>query len=265
MILCPRFLLLFASLALLGIGARGEEGSEAETTPSESRNIRQQTTEQLEEVLTDADSIVPLEVYDELALRYRNRMTAEDNQRLLDLMTRLEKEYPGDFKARSIATNAFILIGAWDRLEPYRESLQLVSVDPEGDLREGLRAARDGRLWRALVLMESASRGDPDKPEVLLNLGSMLCRFYNCEEGIVYFRRLTEVAPEDPYSFLALAKGAKTLRLRDEGLEAVNRALELIRENPVYEPQISAELEGLIVYFTSLDSTVEEPSSSEVP
>lgn len=178
----------------------------------------------------------------------------DDRNGYLETLDQLHAQFPGDPEVRDLCGGAWLRLGEWQRLLPLLEANRVETDVPLETFREGMEAAKQGDLLRGLILLEAAHRAAPEEPGILLNLGSYYCRFQRCEHGIALFRKLTEVRPNTPRAFVALAKAAKVLGLPEEGMAAVYRAEELIRGNPEHEKRFADELEDLLVFFLDLQA-----------
>lgn len=192
----------------------------------------------------------------QLSERYR---LADDRANFIEALDSLRKHFPEDAQARSVYGDAWIQLGDWQRLEPLLEEASITVEDPLAGLRSGIAKAREGRLFESLVQLQAAHRADPEQPQVLLNLASFYCRFQRCGEGVILFRKLAELRPDDLIAHLALAKAAKTENLVDEGIAAVHRAEELLQQSPQPNPRLDQELNDLLLHFINLQAEGEKP------
>lgn len=228
-----------------------EESAAAEQAVPEQRLEERPSAVLLEIGPEDADYKAALI---ELSKRY---LATGHSAEFRETLEQLQEHFPHDRLARRYYGSGWLRLGAWDRLEDIRETHKMTSTDPHATLGDALTVFGQGNLIQALILMEAAYRSAPEDPLVLLHLGNYFCRFYNCVEGMQLLKKLTEVDPENAQGFLALARAAAAMRLPEEGLAAIHRAEDLMRDDPETDPRLNEEVESLLVFFFDLQNAEE--------
>lgn len=99
----------------------------------------------------------------------------------------------------------------------------------------GVLAERERRPDRASAHYYEALRVDPGFTAARSNLGGLLFAAGKVEEALVQFRRLKEVAPEEPSGYVSLAEALLRLRRHEEADAIVLEATERFRDVPELE------------------------------
>lgn len=84
-----------------------------------------------------------------------------------------------------------------------------------------------GQKEEALAKYEQALREAPNDPEVLTNMGRLLCSQGDLERGAALFEQLTAILPGSYHGFYLLGQTLLDLNRDRDAFDAVNRALEL--------------------------------------
>jgi len=149
--------------------------------------------------------------------------------------------------------NAWMLLGDWQHLYALRTSMdyKMKVTDEEQLLRRGLGFVQRNAFYEGLRALESVLYENPRNAVALYNLGNLLCRFRNFEEGIKTFQLLGEIAPNDPRPFTGIAKAALETKQYSLGLYAAEKADELIQKQPEFA-FLKSNVEALLVQYWDL-------------
>jgi tetratricopeptide (TPR) repeat protein len=157
---------------------------------------------------------------------------------LLALAPAAAQETPSAFQPKRPLTRAEL-----DR----REALKLYA--------RGLEAERDNRLLEACRLFEQAAKLDPDSVSLRKTLIPLYVALERLDDALAACRRAVEAEPNDFETWMLLSRLQRERGKLSEAVVALRKAVACpaLRDHPVQQVQLTAELSGLCEEAQDLD------------